>query len=241
MDQMLSEMEELEHECRSESDRTTSRTTESNNTSPRIIESEEETLLTSSTQPSLQLEFPPLTFETQASPLLRDRALELIRIMRTSDLAIVEQQLESFLTTLAAEPIPETERLPMTSDIPLIYAIIQSKAHKIFRKEIFCPIEGCARKLKTIHSLSSHLHAKHRFDHEQCVDIVHFFIGQMLDGQLTTKLFTLNERDEEELIHAPWTLERCYFPHCTSSHPNHTSLENHFKKIHKSESTIHHQ
>jgi hypothetical protein len=61
----------------------------------------------------------------------------------------------------------------------------------------------------------------------------------MFDGQLTTKFFAINARDEEEIVYTTSTIERCYFPHCTSSQCDHSALENHFKKTQKAESITH--
>jgi hypothetical protein len=238
-DNSISNQTELfEHDNNSESDRTPPRTSQWLNTLPIIQEEHEERHITPTTQPPSQLETPSITSETQPSQLLRDRTQELIAIVHASDLTTAEQQLESFLSALAREPIPESDKIPVTLDIPLIYALIQSKAYHIFRKDIFCPIQGCTRKMKTIHALSSHLHSKHYFEHQHCTDIIQFFIGQMFEGQLQTILVWENERNEEEIIPTPLGLERCYFPRCTASQCDHTVLENHVKNAHKAESTI---
>jgi hypothetical protein len=79
--------------------------------------------------------------------------------------------------------------------------------------------------------LPNHLHSIHSFDHEKCTDIIQFFIEQMLDIQLKTCLFTIDETGHKEIVQTHETLERCYLPHCTSAHSSHNSLITHIKNV----------
>jgi hypothetical protein len=136
--------------------------------------------------------------------------------------------LENFLGTLASNPIQEADKVPMSLEMPLILALIQNRTDRICKKEIFCPVDGCTRKRKTITMLSEHLHSAHRFEAESCTDIVPFFLSQMFTKQLRTKLTTINNRGQEEEIAIPhFTLKKCYHPLCTFSHNKYTDLEKH--------------
>jgi hypothetical protein len=52
----------------------------------------------------------------------------LIAILQETDLFTVETQLENFLQALSANPINETDKLPMSLDTPLVYALGQNKS-----------------------------------------------------------------------------------------------------------------
>jgi predicted KAP-like P-loop ATPase len=112
----------------------------------------------------------------QISETLRVRAQELIRILQETDIATAESQLESFLETIAANPIAEEDRIHMSLDIPFIYALVQNRADRMCRKNIFCPVDHCSHVFKTFNRLSSYLRSVHRFDKNKCADIVLFFI-----------------------------------------------------------------
>jgi hypothetical protein len=87
-----------------------------------------------------------LDYET--NQILKDRAQKLITILKINDPEILSRQLETFLETLSSSlsssssPIQDSDRIPMSLEMPLILALIQNRSNrsdKISRKKMFCP------------------------------------------------------------------------------------------------------
>jgi hypothetical protein len=163
------------------------------------------------------------------SEALAEKANQLLSILHETDHEEIESNLEDFLSNLSANPIQETDRIPISLDTPIILALVQSKAHRICRKQIFCPFEECHTGITTIQMLSNHLHTKHDISRKKCTDIVQFFISQMFERDLKTILVTINEKEEEEIVHSDESLERCYLPQCKTMHSDRKYLVQHMK------------
>jgi hypothetical protein len=231
--QSLSDLDELEHDNNIDSERSPPRTTQWSIPPETYQIPVVEQPITPESEESIQDDNQLPSFGSQINQTLSIRAQELITILQGNDPQSVLNQLENFLGTLASNPIQEADKVPMSLEMPLILALIQNRTDRIYRKEIFCPVDGCTRKIKTITMLSEHLHSAHRFEAESCTDIVPFFISQMFTKQLRTKLTTINNRGQEEEIAIPhFTLKRCYHPLCTFSHNKYTDLEKHLEKSH---------
>jgi hypothetical protein len=133
------------------------------------------------------------------------------------------------LRDLRTNPIEEPDRIPLTLDIPLLLALVQSKAHRIFREHIFCPFEDCNINIGSIPMISNHIHAKHNINYKKCADIIQFFFDKMFRKGLKTTLVSTNENGEEETVQSDESLERCYLPHCTTLLSSHKYLLSHIK------------
>jgi hypothetical protein len=157
----------------------------------------------------------------------------LIAILQEDDRQIVSTRLETFLEALQSNPIQESEKIPMPLEMPLILALIQNRSDRICRKNIYCPVESCTRKIKTINMLSEQIHSTHRFEVEKCSAVISFFIEQMFEKPLRTKLIPVNDRGEEEEIIIPRSsLKRWYHPLCTFSHTKYIALVKYLGKSH---------
>jgi hypothetical protein len=229
IEEWMTQLDELEHDNNRELDRSLPRSTQWNITQHEAQEPMGESVITPNIQPSEQPEDLFHVPETHVSQIVETRAQDLIAILQNNDSSTIEQQLEAFLESLANNPIQDSDRIPISLETPLIYALVQSKANAICRKSIFCPIDECPRVINTIPMLSNHLHSIHRFEHDKCTDMIQFFIEQMFDRQFQTYLFTIDETGHEETVQTHELLERCYHPHCRSVHSNHNSLISHMK------------
>jgi hypothetical protein len=219
----------LEHDNHAEEDRSLPRSSPLE-TPPQVIQPSSLGPFTTLIHPETNaheniIQNPDLQFSTTHA----ERANRLLSIFHTTNPGEIESELESFLSDLAANPIPEADRIPLSLDTPILLALVQSKAHRICRKQIFCPFEDCHTELSTTQMLSNHLHNKHDISHKKCADIVQFFISQMFERDLKTTLITINEREEEEPVHSSESLERCYLPQCKTMHSNHKYLNQHMK------------
>jgi hypothetical protein len=223
-------LDALEHDNLAEEERTPPRLTHSsistpNSPPPPIQPFSTHCLLNNPPQDN-----PPPHPNLPLSEALITRANQLMNILHDTLPSSIDVQLEEFLSDLADNPIQESDRTLMSLDTPVILALVQSKAYRICRKTIFCPFEDCrSNTFDSIPKLSNHLHAKHYYDHNQCADIIQFFIEQMFHKRLKTKIFTRNSRGEEELIDTDIALKRCYLPMCTAAHSKNSTLFNHIK------------
>jgi hypothetical protein len=128
-----------------------------------------------------------------------------------------------------ANPIQESDTISLYLETPILIALVQSRADKICRKRIFCPVDACQYEFHTITQLSNHFHSHHDFAYRKCADIVQFFFYQMFKDRLKSVMITRNEEGHEELVHSDEALAKCYLPHCTRMYSKHSNLMNHIK------------
>jgi hypothetical protein len=99
-------------------------------------------------------------------------------------MAEVAARLEGPLNSFAADEIPPDRHIGVSLRDPLLLLLAQQRNFRICRADVFCPDEGCpsTRKVGTIQKLSTHPHMEHDVPKTETIDMVQYFIAQMLPG-----------------------------------------------------------
>jgi hypothetical protein len=66
--------------------------------------------------------------DVHISEILRVRAQEVVRILQEPDGTAIRSQLENCLDILIINPIADEDRIPLSRDMPPIFAIVQIRA-----------------------------------------------------------------------------------------------------------------
>jgi hypothetical protein len=119
---------------------------------------------------------------------------------------------------------PEEVRLT-TLGGPGLQILALYKAYRICRAKIFCPVDGCTKRIANVSRLMGHLRRDHRVKEEDTQDLVRFFIGTMLPGRLKANVQKMNGTQ----VRVEWNVEKCHCPGCRHLHAVHNRIERHLQ------------
>jgi hypothetical protein len=160
-------------------------------------------------EPDTEHEDLPLEEEPWPGPLeqrmnlLRDSLLE-------DDPCDARERLERFLGTMEShESRPEDVRPTRLGD-PVLSILAQPKTYRICRTKVFCPVDGCTKRIANVSRLMGHLRRDHGVREENIQDLVRFFIGTMPRGRLKVNL----QRTNGTQVDREWNVERWHCSWC---------------------------
>jgi uncharacterized C2H2 Zn-finger protein len=108
---------------------------------------------------------------------------------------------------------------------PILWLLLHANCPRICRRELFCPMEGCQKRILHIPGLLGHLRKDHGETEEDTKDLVQYFIAKMLPRKLRVALFKMNGTRVE----VKWDTERCHSPKCKYVHGKHDRVESHHR------------
>jgi hypothetical protein len=113
----------------------------------------------------------------------------------------------------------------------LLLLLAQHRSFPICRTDVFCPEEGCpsTRKVGTIQKLSAHLHMEPAVPKTETIDMVQYFIAQMLPGAIRPVLMKRGNC----VARQEWDGIRCHSPGCTRVHWKCAQMLEHINRHHK--------
>jgi hypothetical protein len=86
---------------------------------------------------------------------------------------------------------PEDVRPTRLGD-PVLSILAQHNGYRICPAEMFCPVDGCTKRIANASKLMGHLRRDHGVREDDTQDLVRFFIGTMLPGELKLNLQRIN-------------------------------------------------
>jgi hypothetical protein len=148
-----------------------------------------------------------------------------------ADTAEVAARLEGLLESSAAHDVPPDRHIGVSLGDPLVLLLAQHRSVRIGRTDPFCPDEGCpsTRKVGTIQQLSAYLHRECNVPMTETMDMVEYFIAQMLPRAIRpvlTKRGNCVARQE-------WDGIRCHSPGCTHVHWKYNQMLEDINRHHK--------
>jgi hypothetical protein len=151
--------------------------------------------------------------------LLRD-ALE------ADDPRDARERLKRFLGTMEGHELWLEEVRSTTIGDPVLSILAQHKAYRICRTKMFCPVDGCTKRIANVSRLMGHLHRDHGVRDEDTQDLVRFFIGTMLPGRLKVNL----QRTNGTQVRGKWNVERFNCPGCRHLHAVHNRIQRYLQQ-----------
>jgi hypothetical protein len=114
-------------------------------------------------------------------------------MLQTDDPRDARERLKRFLGTMEGDELrPEGVRRTTHGD-PVLSILAQHKAYRICRTQMFCPVDGCTKRIANVSRLMGHMRRDHVVREEDSQDLVRFLIGTMLPGKLKVNLQRTNE------------------------------------------------
>jgi hypothetical protein len=171
-------------------------------------------------EPDTEREYLPV--EEEPWPGLLGERTNLIRdALQADDPSDARERLERFLGARQGHELwPEEVRPTILGDLAL-WILAQHKACPAFRTEMFCPVDGCTKRIANVSRLTGHLRRNHGVRAEDRQDLVRFFIGTMLPARMKVNL----QRTNGTQVRGEWNVEKSHCPGCRHLHAVHNRIE----------------
>jgi hypothetical protein len=124
--------------------------------------------------------------------------------LQASDPRDARERLERLLGTMEGHDLRPEEVRPTRLADPVLSILGQHKAYRTYRIKMFCPVDGCTKRIANVSRLMAHPRREHGVSQEHTQDLVRFFLGTMLPGRLNVNL----QRTNETQSHMEWNVER---------------------------------
>jgi hypothetical protein len=108
---------------------------------------------------------------------------------------------------------------------PALSLLLHSDYQKICRRDLFCPVDGCQKRVLHIPGFLGHLRKDHGETEEDTKDLVQYFITKMFLRKLRVALFKLNGMR----VDVKGDTEPCHSPSCNYVHGKYGSVELHHR------------
>jgi hypothetical protein len=143
----------------------------------------------------------------------------------------VAARLEGLLGSFAADEIPPDRHIGVSLRDPLLLLLAKHRSFRICWTDVFCADEGCPsrRKVGTIQKLSAHLHVEHDVSKTETIDMVQYFIAQMLPGPIRPVL----TKRGNYVARQEWDGIQCHSPGCTDVHWKYAQMVEHINRHQK--------
>jgi hypothetical protein len=103
----------------------------------------------------------------------------------------------------------------------VLLILAQHKAYRICRTKMFCPVDGCTKRIANVSRLMEYLRLGYGAREEDTQDLVRFFTGTMLPGRLKTHL----QRTNGTQARGEWNVEGCHCLGCRHLRAVHNRIE----------------
>jgi hypothetical protein len=159
------------------------------------------------------------------------RMSSLLSLLQRAGDGDIEAELEDMLLNFSGQELPETSRSEINLSDPIVALLSQSRSFRVCRREIFCPVEGCAhpREIRTIGKLALHLRRDHGAAGEDTSDMFVYFLRQMLPHRVRRVVMAANGRG----VAGNWDGVRCHHPGCNYFHSSPFAVQSHVERLHK--------
>jgi hypothetical protein len=134
-----------------------------------------------------------LLVDEEPWPGLLEERMNLLRdALQVDDPRGARDKLERFLWTMEGHELRPEEVRPTTIGDPVLSILAQQKTYRICRREIFCPVDGCTKRIANVSRLIGYLRRDHGVREEDTQDLVRILIGTMLPRRLKVNLQRTN-------------------------------------------------
>jgi hypothetical protein len=134
-----------------------------------------------------------LPVEEDPWPGLLEERMNLLRdLLQADDPSDARERLERFLGTMECHELRPEEIRSTTFGDPVLSILTEHKAYRICRTKVFCPVDGCTKRIANVSRLMGHLRRDHGVMAKDTQNLVRFFIGTMLPGRLKVNLQRTN-------------------------------------------------
>jgi hypothetical protein len=124
--------------------------------------------------------------------LLAERTNRLRNVLHIDGPRDARERLKRFLRTMECHESRLEKVRPTTLGDPVLLIPAQHKAYRTCRLTMFCPADGCTKRMANVSRLMEYLRRDHGVREEDTQDLVRFFIATMLPGRLKVNLQRTN-------------------------------------------------
>jgi hypothetical protein len=146
--------------------------------------------------------------------------------LQADDPRDARERLERFLGTMEGHELRPEEVRPTTLGDPVLSRLAQHKTYLICRTKMYCPVDGCTKRIANVSRLIGHLRGDHWVREEDTQNLARFFIVTMLPGKLKVN----PQRTNETQVLGEWNVERCHCPGCRHPHAVHNGIQRHLQQ-----------
>jgi hypothetical protein len=151
----------------------------------------------------------------------RGREEEFIEIMTQQDVKEVKRRLLEFRRNA------NFVQMNYTLDDGIAKLMAYGRIDNIFVDEIKCPFEECGNvKLKALPNLATHLKSKHGVSAERSIDLMRYYITEMMGKDV--RIILKDRQGRRRKIQ--WKMVRCHYPGCPFIHRTTKHVGDHRKQ-----------